>query len=614
MVLEREISLYDHQTVLKRFTAQDTEFEVVQGKISAMISEDQIEELIDGGKTMYTRLGDVEMTVDGLSTEFNSMEVVVDGATGEITSLKSDVGTLKSTATAFESRLSSTEIDVTNLGDDLSTNYSTTAQMNSAIEQSAQGITQTVSSTYQTKQAAASDLSAAKTYADGAASTAESNAATTAQNKVDSMAQTLRGETAQALSGYTTLTAAQSMIDQSATGIRQEVSGTYITKTAAANDIANGVQDAKDYADEQLEGYTTTEQYATLSTTVDGISTEVGKKVGVSEVISRINQSPEQITIEASRLDLRGVATVSQVETAQATANSALVQEQLIYLSMPAGTTSTPAPSFWVEVSAPSQYTWTTTRPPYNSSYPVLFVATQRKTSARTVSCTTPVIDRTTTVIDGGAIIANSVTADKIMVNDVLAQNVLARDVAASGLIDFNNRFYRLYVDGSTSRVVLVSTYGISLSGPRIVIGSDAGSVININGTPTINGSTLEDFVISQASSKDSTGGMFWRVYANGTADIWGTKEFSITQATSLGNCYRSKQLSFTIPFAMTYATLNLSAGLMCNAHPGTIDASGNMNDGSNAVDGTTVQFYLSRGAAMPSKVKVHYSIHGLWK
>ena len=46
-----------------------------------------------------------------------------------------------------------------------------------------------------------------------------------------------------------------------------------------------------------------------ITQTIDGISTEVSKKVGNSEIISKINQSAEKITISASKIDFNGSTT-----------------------------------------------------------------------------------------------------------------------------------------------------------------------------------------------------------------------------------------------------------------------------------------------------------------
>ena len=94
--------------------------------------------------------------------------------------------------------------------------------------------------------------------------------------------------------------------------------------------------------------------------------------------------------------------------------NTANMQEQLIYISKAKNTTSVSVNNTWVADASGAQGKWTTKRPKYDSSYPVLFVATQRKTLGGTVTCTTPMIDDTTTVIDGGNIITGTVTAGAI--------------------------------------------------------------------------------------------------------------------------------------------------------------------------------------------------------
>ena len=50
---------------------------------------------------------------------------------------------------------------------------------------------------------------------------------------------------------------------------------------------------------------------STIEQTVSGISTEVSSKVGDDEIISKINQSAEQITIQANKLSLIGYTTIN---------------------------------------------------------------------------------------------------------------------------------------------------------------------------------------------------------------------------------------------------------------------------------------------------------------
>ena len=237
------------------------------------------------------------------------------------------------------------------------------------------------------------------------------------------------------------------------------------------------------------------------------MQSEMSAKVGGNEIISRINQSPEAITIQASKVNLTGYVTFTNLSTpgqttidggnittgtidastvtvsninasnitsgtlsaariaagtigieklgvntqnaitqgysnsvtalanaaaAQSTADSANSQEQLIYISKPSGTTTQSATTTWVTDTTGNQNTWTLKRPTYNSSYPVLFVATQRKNVAGTVTCTTPQIDNTTTVIDGGHITTGTIDAGVVNVTNLNASNITSGSISAN--------------------------------------------------------------------------------------------------------------------------------------------------------------------------------------
>ena len=191
---------------------------------------------------------------------------------------------------------------------------------------------------------------------------------------------------------------------------------------------------------------------------------EMATKVGDNEIISKINQTPEQITIQASKVNLTGYVTLTNLSTAgQTSINGANIQtgtvtvsqmtsaaqaainseEQTIYISKPAGTTTVSANTTWVTNTSGSQNTWTLKRPEYNSSYPVLFVATQRKSAGGTVTCTTPMIDLTTTVIDGGHITTGTIDASVVSVTNLNASNISTGTMSANkisgGSIDASN-------------------------------------------------------------------------------------------------------------------------------------------------------------------------------
>lgn len=120
----------------------------------------------------------------------------------------------------------------------------------------------------------------------------------------------------------------------------------------------------------------------------------------------------------------------------QEVAGDATASEQLIYRSKPSGTSSVTAPTSWITNMSGSQDTWTVKRPAYDSDYPVLFLATQRKTVSGTVSCTTPLVDDTTTVIDGGHITTGSIDAGRITTGTMTANRIRGGTMRIGGIND----------------------------------------------------------------------------------------------------------------------------------------------------------------------------------
>lgn len=84
----------------------------------------------------------------------------------------------------------------------------------------------------------------------------------------------------QKLTNYSTTSQMNSAISVSANNITSTVASTYETKTNA------------------------TSKYAEIKQTTDGITSTVSQKVGNNEVISKINQSSESITINANKISL----------------------------------------------------------------------------------------------------------------------------------------------------------------------------------------------------------------------------------------------------------------------------------------------------------------------
>lgn len=61
----------------------------------------------------------------------------------------------------------------------------------------------------------------------------------------------------------------------------------------------------------------------TLDATLDGITSEVSKKVGDAEIISKINQSAEQVSINADKINFTGSATFTNAVNANSTVSTA---------------------------------------------------------------------------------------------------------------------------------------------------------------------------------------------------------------------------------------------------------------------------------------------------
>lgn len=110
-------------------------------------------------------------------------------------------------------------------------------------------------------------------------------------SKITQTAQDITLSTDKKLENYSTTTEMNSAITVKANEITSSVSETYETKENASSQY-----ETKSNA---------TKQYSNIKQTTDNITTEVGKKVGNDEIISKINQSAEQIQIDADKISLK---------------------------------------------------------------------------------------------------------------------------------------------------------------------------------------------------------------------------------------------------------------------------------------------------------------------
>lgn len=223
-----------------------------------------------------SKIVDVE---SGLSSEIKQtatdiraeVKNTVDGLSSSIYQNAESIATEVKRANEAEGNLS-TKITQTAEGitTEVSKNYetkenatNTKAELETSIKQTADGFTAELSK----------QVTETKEYAESAAETAESNA---------------KQDTADKLKDYSTTTEMNTRINATAEGISAEVT-------------------------RKLQSYSTTEQMnSAIRQTADSINTEVSKKVNGDEIISKINQSAENVSIEANKINLNGAVTANQ--------------------------------------------------------------------------------------------------------------------------------------------------------------------------------------------------------------------------------------------------------------------------------------------------------------
>lgn len=124
---------------------------------------------------------------------------------------------------------------VTDLSNNLKTNYSTTKDMNSAIKEKADEITLSVSETYSTKKTVEENLATSKSYADSVGSNTLESAKSDATSKANQAKSDAIADTDKKLTSYSTTEQMKSAIKESADKISLDVSKTYSTKEEVEN-------------------------------------------------------------------------------------------------------------------------------------------------------------------------------------------------------------------------------------------------------------------------------------------------------------------------------------------------------------------------------------------
>ena len=255
MRFEREVNLFKKNAILKRFQANETAVSVVQGKISALISESELTELVNSEVTMYSKMASAILEIDSLQLDFSDLYSKYDSVTDQYSELDSKVASYKASVDGLSANISSVQ-------QNLASNYSTTSAMTAAINASVNGVSAEVSRV-ETK------------LNNNYSTTAQMNAAISAQ------------------------------ID----AVELSVSNTYATK-AALNTEANKIVSLEEWKNEASVKITDSAIVSTVRSS-SAYTSDLAAKVGNNEVISKINQTSESVSISAAKINFNGMVTAN---------------------------------------------------------------------------------------------------------------------------------------------------------------------------------------------------------------------------------------------------------------------------------------------------------------
>lgn len=273
---------------------------------------------------------------------------------------------------------------------------------------------------------------------------------------------------------------------------------------------------------------------------------------------------------------------LTNAATAQSTANTSVKEAHVIYRTAANGTTTMAAPTAWIAADGNSQNTWLVRRPPYSASYPVCFTATQWKLQNGSVGCTTPKIDDTTTIIDGGRIITNSVTADAINVADLSAfeatigafnidTNSLYSGTKDSGTAngDITLRGTGVFSRNinntarSNLKFAIGSKFGVAQDGTVYMSGANVSGAItatslnvtNATITGKISGSAIDGAVAQATVSGSCTGNAATATRADRSSSLSSTATLTRDNVNSATGAAKSSGTSVALGDATVYTT-----------------------------------------------------------
>ena len=233
------------------------------------------------------------------------------------------------------------------------------------------------------------------------------------------------------ISGVITISSGSNVYTKTEADTAFDVSG------AAATAEQNAISSANSYTDTATQDMATTADIPTKVSDLDNDSEFQTQ----GQVESTVNTATYDMATQ-TYVTSQGYQNATQVSGAISTATNSLAAKsdavyrtQKIYRRYTEAQPNLTGPAIWVTASSDSYSNWSTKIDQLtnnNTKYPFLYTATQTQTVSQyetgdhtSCTCTTPILDDSTTVIDGGNIITNSVTAEKLNATDINASNSL---------------------------------------------------------------------------------------------------------------------------------------------------------------------------------------------
>lgn len=306
-----------------------TDINVMQGQISTLISNTTITK---DGKTVQLKdaYNSTVADIDSIKTTISEHTSLIDEQSGEIlavqtkaNTIESDLTSTKQTISEVQTDLSGTKSNVATMQTDLSGLTARVGANETAIEKKADGNTVTIlSNKVSTFESALDGFEASLASTDKKVSTNETAIAShetsisalqgeiilkVEQTDIDEAVAVVDGKFA----SYSTTIEMNAAITAKANEITSSVSSTYSTKKELT-DATGRIGTLETWKTEASQKITDDAIISTVTKSTTYID-DLGEKVSADEIASSINQTAQSVLIDASKINLTGYVTVSDL-------------------------------------------------------------------------------------------------------------------------------------------------------------------------------------------------------------------------------------------------------------------------------------------------------------